>query len=208
MIKPLIIICAGSVGGHLAYNLNAYDLEEYTLIGFLDDDQKKINKNFFGYPVLGPVDHILSLSKDVSVIIGVAFPLMKQNLISKLNRIGNFNFPSLVSKSAWVSNEVKIGKGVIVYPGCSINYGSTIGAFSVLNMNCAIGHDCQIGECSSLAPGVNLAGHTKIGNFVDMGIGSATIQDIAIGSNSIIGGQCMVIRNVNPGSKIKGVPGK
>lgn len=208
MKKPLVIIGAGSVGGHIAFNLNEYLLEEYEVLGFLDDDAKKHNKEIFGFPVLGPVDHIAILNKDLAVIIGIAFPSMKQKIIARLTTLGNFEFPSLIAKSAWISNKVFIDKGVIIYPGCSLNYGCHIGAFVVINMNCALGHDCTIGSYSSLAPAVNLAGHTKLGVGVDMGIGASTKQEVQIGNNSIVGGKSMLINNIPENVVVAGVPAK
>lgn len=75
-------------------------------------------------------------------------------------------------------------------------------------MNCAVGHDCTIGKFSALAPGVNLGGFTKIGEGVDMGIGSATKQNIVVGNEAVIGGQAMLVKNVPPAAKVAGVPAK
>lgn len=206
MRKPLIIIGAGSVGGHIAYNLNSYNLKGYNLLGFLDDDFKKVNKPFCDYPVLGTLDHITLLAKDVAVIIGIAFPSVKQNIITRLSKLGKFEYPYLIAETAWISNAVTIQEGVIIYPGCSINYGTSIDSFVILNMNCAIGHDCSIGAYSSLAPGINLAGYTTLGIGVDMGIGSSTKQGVCIGNNSIVGGQSMLINNVPENIVVAGVP--
>lgn len=114
----------------------------------------------------------------------------------------------MVSPFAWVSKNVNIAQGSIIYPGCSINYACHIEEFVVMNMNCAIGHDCHIGAFSSLAPGVNFGGNTRIGKGCDVGIGVATKQQVDIGDYSIIGGQAMVVRNVEKKSTIAGVPGK
>lgn len=208
MQKTIIIIGAGSVGGHIAANLGSYHLENYDLLGFLDDDPAKIGKTFTGYPILGNIEHLANLPKNVELIIGIAFPSMKTSIIKRLSKIGKYNFPALTAKTAWISNKVSINQGVIIYPGCTINYGTAIDDFVVMNMNCAVGHDCKIGAFSSLAPGVNLAGHTNLGIAVDMGIGAATKQCVAIGNNSTIGGQSMVIKNIPENSVAVGIPAK
>ena len=208
MKQKLIIIGAGSVGGHIAHNLIDYQLSDFELLGFLDDDQTKQGTSQFGYPVFGPVDQIFSFEYELAVVIGIAFPHQKRGLIEKVKNGKNLIFPSLVAAGAWVSSNVEIGVGSIIYPGVSINYGSNIGDFVVINMNCSIGHDCAIGDYSSLAPGVNLAGHTVVGVGVDMGIGSCTIQHVAIGSGSIIGGQSMVTNDLKEKSKVAGIPAR
>ena len=122
--------------------------------------------------------------------------------------ICEFDFPSFISKNAWISKQVTIGNGAIIYPGVSINYETIVDDFVVMNMNCAIGHNCSIGKFSSFSPGVNLGGNTTIGNFVEMGIGSATIQGISIADNAKIGGQAMVVKNISEGKTVVGIPAK
>lgn len=205
-MKALYIIGAGSVGGHLAMNLEAYDAS-YQMAGFLDDDPNKIGTTFCGYPVLAPVSKLLEM-ENAAVVIGIAFPRIKEKVYHLLAPNKTLLFPTFVSPSAWISKGVKIGDGSIIYPGCSINYGTEVGDFVVMNMNCAIGHDCRLGDFSSYAPGVNLGGHTKIGRAVDIGIGATTRQFVQVGDEAVVGGQCMVIRDVPDGQTIVGVPGK
>ncbi|HMP73248.1 MAG TPA: NeuD/PglB/VioB family sugar acetyltransferase [Kiritimatiellia bacterium] len=194
MKQDLYIIGAGSVGCHLAWNLEAYT-SQYRLAGFLDDDPAKHGSLIANTPVLGPVEQILEL-RDVAVALGIAFPSPKRKILERLRENPSLTFPSFISPRTWMSNHVTTGQGVLVYPGASINYGSHLGDFVVINMNCAIGHDCRIGALTSLAPGVNLAGHTRIGEAVEMGIGSATRQNVRIGDRSIIGGNAMVLSDL------------
>jgi acyl-[acyl carrier protein]--UDP-N-acetylglucosamine O-acyltransferase len=143
----------------------------------------------------------------VAVVIGIGFPKAKRKVFEKIKDNGN-DFPSFVANKAWLSNSVSVGKGVILYPGVSINYETVVEDFVIMNMNCAIGHNCHISKFSALAPGVNLAGFTKLEEAVDMGIGSATKQNIIVGKDAVIGGQAMLVKNAEPGTTIAGVPGK
>lgn len=203
-MKDLIIIGAGNVGGFLAYNQDLFE-EQYNLIGFLDDDTEKIGKIFYGLNVIGNSSYLFEMKKDICVAIGIASPAAKQKIFNKIRDNGN-DFPSFVSKNAWLSNRVSIGRGVILYPGVSINYETVVEDFVIMNMNCAIGHNCHISKYCALAPGVNLAGFTKIGEAADIGIGISTKQNIVVGDNAVIGGQSMLIKNVSAGAKVVGVP--
>lgn len=204
--KKLYIVGAGSVGGHIAYNLEEYT-SDYKLEGFFDDDEGKIGTQIYGYPVLGPISDLLKLSEP-HLVVGIAFPKTKKKIVEKLSENSDISFPSLVHSKAWVSRGVKIGIGSVIYPGTSVNYGSKIGDHIVINMNCALGHHTEIYNYTSLAPGVNTGGHTMIGTCVEMGIGSSTIQDISIGDRSIVGGQAMVVRNVSADERVIGIPAK
>jgi sugar O-acyltransferase (sialic acid O-acetyltransferase NeuD family) len=206
MKAKLYIVGAGSVGGHIAHNIDGYG-NKYKIAGLFDDDPDKIGDEMFGYPVIGSTEDALEL-EDAHVAVGIAFPKVKEVVIQKLSENETLIFPSLVHEKAWVSKDVSIGKGSVIYPGSSINYGSDIGEFVVMNMNCALGHHTKVGHFSSLAPSVSSGGHTSIGDCVDVGIGACTIQNIEIGKGCIIGGQSMVINSVPSGATVAGVPSK
>jgi len=207
MQKTIYIVGAGSVGGHIASNKELYNLQSFE-IAFVDDDPKKWNTIFCNYPVIGPINKLLEVEISTSVIIGIAFPRIKFEIIQNLKQNPNLTFPSLVSNRSWISNDVHIGEGAIIYPGVSINYGSKIKDFVVINMNCSLGHHVEIGDYGSLSPGVNLGGHTVVGDATLMGIGSCTLQGVIIGKEAIIGGQCMVTKNVDDNLTIVGVPAR
>lgn len=202
----LIIVGAGSVGGHIALNLKEYSAE-YNLLGFVDDNPQKQGQTLFGYDVLGTVDYLFNV-REVAVVIGIAFPKTKSKILKRLHEARHLTFPTLISKRAWLSAGTSVGEGCIIYPGVCINYGSRIKDFVVINMNCSIGHDCEVDECSSLAPGVNLAGHTKIGKEVDLGIGASSRQGVFVNDYSTVGGQAMIISDVKRNSQVVGIPAK
>jgi len=202
----LYIIGAGSVGGHLALNLEQYT-RDFELMGFLDDHPKKIGSDFCGFPVLGPVSEVLSLG-EANLVLGIAFPKIKERIYRKLGGQSRFNWPVFIHKKAWVSQDVAIGPGSIIYPVATVDFGARIGSFVVINTNCSVGHETTIGNFASLAPGVATGGRTVIGDGVDMGIGSSTIQNVAIGENSVVGGAAMVIRDIPAGSVAVGVPAR
>lgn len=207
MKKKLIIIGAGNVGGFVSYNIDEFNTE-YEVIGFLDDDRDKIGKKLYEREVLGPIQDIRNfIGMNISVVIGIANPIIKRGIAKELLPL-KFEFPSFISKNVWLSKKVSLGKGVILYPGVSINYDTIVDDFVIINMNCAIGHNCSISTYSTLAPGVNLAGFTQIGEAVDVGIGVSTKQQVKIGKNAIIGGQTMLINDVSESTKIAGVPGR
>ena len=205
-MKDLIIIGAGNVGAFLAYNLDLFE-GQYNLLGFLDDDDQKIGMQIAGYPVLGKVEDIQNYPAGTAVAVGIASPLTRKRIVDKISHLP-LDFPNFIARNAWLSKAVKLGKGVIIYPGVSINYESVLGDFVIINMNCALGHNAILADCCTLAPGVNFGGFTTLDECVDVGIGASTRQNTRIGRNSIIGGQAMVIGEVPEGAVVKGVPGR
>lgn len=207
-MKKLLIIGAGNVGGYISFNINEFP--GFELIGFLDDNPDKHGKEYYGLKVLGPVldiDKFLSVDEPLHVAIGIANPAVKKK-IAKLLEGKNIIFPSLIPAHTWLSKKVIVGKGVILYPGVSVNYETVLEDFVIMNMNCAIGHNCHISAYSTLAPGVNLGGFTYIGTATDIGIGTSTRQGIKIGSSVVVGGQTMIARDIPDNVKVKGVPAR
>ena len=203
--KKLIIIGAGSVGGFIAYN-HEHLKENYRLIGFLDDDPQKQGVNLFNYPVLGGLEKIVDYL-DCVFIIGIAFPRVKETICNKLEKY-KLDFINYISPYAWISKEVTIGKGVIIYPGACINYESEIGDFVTVNMNAVVGHNCRLKRYVTLAPNVSLAGHTLCKEGADLGIGSSTRQNVIIGSFTVLGGQAMLLNNTDKNELWLGVPAR
>lgn len=206
-MKQLVIIGAGNVGGYLSYNIDSFG--DYEVLGFLDDDHHKHGRTLYGRRVLGGINEIEILSKTekLEVVIGISSPIAKQKMYHRLKAF-NVIFPNFIAKNVWLSNQVTIGKGVILYPGVSINYETKIEDFVIMNMNCAIGHNCTIGQYSTLAPGVNLAGFTHLEAMVSVGIGVSTKQNVKVGHSSNIAGQSMLIKDVEPNTTVGGVPAK
>lgn len=205
-MKDLIIIGCGNVGGFVAYNIA--DIGEYNILGFLDDDQGKHGAIIYGSKVLGSIDQIEKyLNNTPDVILAISSPSAKATIVQRLSAY-DLCFPNLIFATSWLSKKVKIGRGVIIYPGTSINYETNIDDFVVINMNCSIGHNCTLGKFATLSPGVNLGGFTLLEQEVFMGIGAATRQNIRVGARSVVGGQAMVTKEIPANSVVAGVPAR
>lgn len=207
MAHKLLIIGAGNVGGYISYNIEEFG--DYEVLGFLDDADDKQGKEFYGRKVLGRVKDIDKFIGDITlrVVVGVANPVSKKTIVEFL-KTKNISFPNFIANNVWLSKKVNLAKGVIIYPGTSINYETNIEDFVIINMNCAIGHNCLLKQYVTLAPGVNLGGFTEVGEATDLGIGTSTRQGTKIGNGVIVGGQSMIVQNINDNIKVKGVPAK
>ena len=204
-MKDLIIIGAGDVGGYIAYHFA--QSSKYRIIRFLDEDKKKWGKSFKNFPVFGDWTY-LKYSNELAVAIGIANPTDKRKMWENIKDIPGLEYPNLIHPLSWFCENVSLGKGVIIYPGTTINYETKIGDFVTVNMNCAIGHNCNIENFGTLSPGVNLGGFTHIGESSFMGIGSNTIQSTKIGAQCTIGGGSMIINDIPGGCTVVGNPGR
>ena len=65
--RYVLIIGAGDAGEKILREINDNVELNYRVLGFLDDDPKKIHRYIHGVRVLGPIDEIISITKDVEI---------------------------------------------------------------------------------------------------------------------------------------------
>lgn len=203
-MKNLIILGAGDVGKFLAYNQSLFE-EQYNLLGFWDEDPAKVGTRLCGLPVLGMEYLDAAAPGTLHAAVAMSCPAAKRAVTEKLRPYG-LHFPNFIARGSWLSGGITLGQGVIIYPNCSIAHETVIGNFVTVNAGCTLGHNTQIGDYANLSPGVHLAGFTRVGELADLGIGCCTRQRTEIGARSVVGGQAMLIDNVEPGRTVVGVP--
>ena len=149
-MKDIVIIGAGGIGREVAWIIETINKvkKHWNLIGFIDDNEEVCGKIINDYKVLGGIDYLISLDKDVYVIIAMANPKVKKSIVAKLNN--KFKFATIIHPSIKVSRFVQIGDGSIVYPGVILTVNTKLGNHVLISGNCGIGHDTSIGDYSSI----------------------------------------------------------
>jgi len=98
-----------------------------------------------------------------------------------------------------IGEDCLIREGVTMNPGTAGGGGETIvGARCVFLANSHVGHDCRIGESVLLSNNVMLGGHCQIGDFANLGGGSAAHQFVRIGAHAFVGGLAGVENDIIP----------
>lgn len=120
----------------------------------------------------------------------------------------NTNYGTIIHPTAYIGNNVSIGKGVIICPNCILTSNIEVKAHVHLNIQTSIGHDSILGEYTTTAPKVSVSGNNKIGSNVYMGTSSSTKEKIAICSNAIIGLNSGVVKNLHEEGTYIGTPAK
>ena len=108
----------------------------------------------------------------------------------------SFQFLTIKSKLAFVSEHAKLGMGVQIMPGAVVNANAVIGDNSIINSGAIVEHDCRVGDNNHIAPGAVLCGESSTESNVHVGVGAAVIQGIHIGENSVVGAGTSVTRNL------------
>lgn len=173
-----------------------------------------------GFQFKGFVDDNLSLAgvsctisefgkqEEITTVLAVGDPNIRKSIYAKLP--AHAQYPIIVHPSVILQDtkSIQLGEGVIACAANIFTCNIQIGAFSIINLNCTIGHDVTMGEFCSLMPSVNLSGSVILGNGVFIGSGATVLQGITIGDGAVIGAGAVVTKNVAPHTTVVGVPAK
>lgn len=205
-MKDIVVIGAGGFGREVMWLIEDINkVRQYNILGFIDDNPEIIGKIINNYPVLGNTDWLLD--KELYVVNAIGDPIIKKKVCLKLQNSRNI-YPILKHPSAIVSKLVNIGEGSIICAGNIITVNIEIGKHVIVNLDCTIGHDAIIKDYSTILPSVNVSGAVTIGECVSVGTGSAIIQGVKIGANSIIGAGSVVVKDIPESCVAVGIPAK
>ena len=193
------IVLIGS-GGHAKVIIDIVQREKkHTIVGLIDQ-QRPIEEEVNGVPVIGTDTNLPILSKEMKFdhgIICLGDNFVRQKVRKRIiDLLPNFNFVTAIHLDACISSSVRIGVGTVVMGGVTINPNCEVGEHCILNTNSSVDHDGTLCDFSSIGPGVNLGGNVSIGRLSHVGLGSAVSHDVTIGENSVIGGLSFVNKDV------------
>ncbi|MCB9757409.1 MAG: serine O-acetyltransferase [Candidatus Omnitrophica bacterium] len=111
-----------------------------------------------------------------------------------------------------ISQTIRFLSGIEIHPGAQIGQGFFIDH----GMGVVIGETTIIGNNVTLFQGVTLGGtgkecgkrHPTLGDNIVVGTGAKVLGNILVGSNSYIGANAVVLKNVPPNTTVVGVPGR
>ncbi|PIF76528.1 acetyltransferase EpsM [Variovorax sp. 54] len=117
-------------------------------------------------------------------------------------------FVTVRHPAAVIGSCVSIGEGTMVIGLCSITTDVSIGSHGLINPGCTIAHDCVLEDFVNLGPSCALAGRVTIQEGANLGVGVSVAPGVVIGAWSTVGAGAVVIRDVEPGSTVVGVPAR
>lgn len=206
-MRPIAIYGAGGLGREVLALIKS--LDHYHPVGFYDDALSK-GTMVAGCPVLGDFEDLKRHNQDLSMVVAVGNPSIKRVIADRIKDLNFLNFPPIVHHTAILldPSNISLGQGVIVGAGVIMTTDIVVGDHVLVNLKTTVGHDCKIGSNTSIMPGANLAGGVNVGQEVLIGTGASIRNGIRIGHKSIIGMGCVVVRDVEDGRTLVGVPGR
>jgi sugar O-acyltransferase (sialic acid O-acetyltransferase NeuD family) len=203
----LAIIGAGELGKLVAHH--AIHDSKFEVVGYYDDFKKE--GNFNGFPLIGKInDAFLDFNSNNfdKIFIAIGYAQMPARELCYKKFKAKIPLANIIHTSSYIDISCKIGEGICILPGCTLDYGVEIEDNVLLNTGVIIAHHTKVGTNTFVAPAVQMAGLITIEENCFIGIG-ATIKDcIRIGKKSIIGAGAVVVKNTSENSTSIGLPAK
>ncbi len=206
-MKILIVGCGNYGKVYLSY-IRQLGIDE--VVGFLDDDLSKVGQEIEGIRVLGTRNEFAEMKKQG--VEGVIAPLgVNKDRVEVLMKARNEGLltPNFIHPTAIISNDLRIGNGVYILPGCIIMPYVEIEDYVMISMGVKVAHHTKLMRGVFLSTGVNIGAKMIVQENVFVGIGATVMTDVkVVGANSIVGAGAVVIRDVAEGITVVGVPAK
>lgn len=183
----------------------------HRIVCFIDDDPSKTGRSVNDIAVCS-LEEAGTRFPAMRIVAGIGDAAARERVMHRATQHGLQPIALIhpaVERSEWIT----IGAGVVICAGSIVTTNVTIGDHVQVNVACTISHDVEIADFATLAPGVHLSGCVTVGRRAYLGAGATVIngtpnQRIVIGDDAIVGAGACVIRSVNPGITVVGVPAR
>lgn len=144
---------------------------------------------------------------EFEVMVAVANSTQRQEIVKRLPQ--NTKFFSWIHPTALIMDKnVEIGEGSFVGAYSILTTNIKVGRHALLNRGNQIGHDCVIDDFFSAMPGAIVSGNVSLGECVYMGNNSSIREKLRIHSNTTIGMNSAVVKNIEESGTYVGTPVK
>lgn len=177
-------------------------------VAFLDSDPRKKGRLIGGLPVIGDIRQSAQLLQAgvQRAVVAVGNNQIRTAVAAQLAARG-FALTSAIHPLASVSRTAVVAEHVIIGPRVSVCVHARIGAHTVISAGSIVEHDNFIGRAVFLHAAVRLAGTVTVDDLATLGIGACVIPGRRIGRGALVHPGAVIIRDVEPGAVVGGVPG-
>ena len=207
-MKHLLIIGARGWGREVyatVIRTNEFLNGEIEVKGFLDDNSHALDGLNGNYPpILGSVEGYCICPDDVFFCAMGESQWRKYYADIIENKGGPFI--SIIHPTARVNKTARIGCGTIVTAYSIVSDNVTIGRHVMIQSFSNIGHDAIIGDFVSIGAYVFMGGYSSVGEMSTLHPKTSIIPHKSVGNNCVVGIGSSVMRNFKDGVHVFGNP--
>jgi len=196
-MKEIYIIGASGFASEVTEYI--LDNNDYKIKGYFDIQEDNYKKYNYKAPFMGD-ERKFVFTKGDNVVIAITDYKLRNSIYLNLKEKG-VNFPSIIHKSAFISQSTHIGEGAVICPFVTLTSNVTIGKNFHANMYSYVAHDCVIGDNVTFSPSVKCNGNVVIEDNVYIGTGTIIYQGkldepLQIGKGTVISAGTVVTKSV------------
>lgn len=208
-MKSIVIIGAGDLGKELVWLIEDINKSEptYLILGFLDDDESKAGKEFYGYKILGTTEKLdeIRLKPQISAVTAIQDGSVRRKVAEAHKDFHAWE--TIVHPTATIAPTAALGLGSIVFPHVTISVDSSLGAFGLYYINSTICNDCMVGNYVSVMTGTAVSEHVKIGDESYLAAGCCVYPHKVIGKRVRVAVGASVDKNCSDDAVVNGKNG-
>lgn len=174
-----------------------------------DGTPERVGQNVLGVPVVGTDDDLFATDlAGRNFVIAIGNNRIRTRLFDLIRDRGG-TLPALIHPTACVSESASIGAGSYIQPHAIIWSLAQIGESVIISPSTMISHHTEVGKGCMISTLTSVGSDIRIGNSVFIGMGCTIMTGIReLGDNAVIGAGSVVIRDVEPGATMVGVPAR
>jgi acetyltransferase EpsM len=181
---------------------------EWEVAGIVDEDEKKCDTEVLGVKVFSLKGGLAVAAKGLDcgrVAIAIGDNYARFEKFQELRQAG-LTAVNVVHPSAHVSRFVKMGEGVTILAGATINPGTTIEDNVCVNTSASVDHDNYLERSCHIFPNATLTGGVRIQELAYVGTGAVIAPNLTVAKYSYVGAGAVVLGDVALGTVVFGVP--
>ena len=209
-MKHLVIIGAGGWGREVyesALHTAAYETGAYDIKGFLDDRANALNGLKGNYPpVIGSIE-TYEIQPDDVFFCAMGDSRWRKHYAEIIEAKGG-KFITLIAQGAFVNPTATIGDGSFIAGWASVSDNVVLGRHVLIHPFSNLGHDVRVGDFSSLLSYTFMGGGAKVGKCCTINPMSMIVPRKSIGDNVVVGANSVVMRNFPENVHVFGNPAR
>ena len=200
----------GSVIAAAISAANRRNRKEWIFAGYLND-RIPIGNKIEGFPVLGKLADAQKFVGENYYFINTIYRIDGQK--ERIALFENLNIPesqlaTFIHPTAYIAQNVEIGKGCVIMPNVAVSSGVKIGRCCLVMVGTTVGHNSIIGDYCHLAAQSCVSSFVELGFGVHIGLNATLRENIKVGKFSAIGMGSVLLENVGAEEIWAGNPAK